>query len=185
MGVRMKIIGLDPGFASLGWTKGEWQRGKLQLLDGGVIITKKSTRKGRVRAVDDNLRRTREIARELLRLFDGVGLVCIEAIAFGAKGTKQNAAKQGMSIGAIATACEASGRALLQATPQEIKKATCGRIGVSKDEVAEALTRDHPSLAIVLARLNKTQREHCSDSFGAIIACLDTEEARLCLASAS
>lgn len=181
----MKIIGLDPGFAALGWVHCEWNGEQIKLIDGGVIVTKPDKRKGRsTRAVDDNLRRTRKQARELVTLFDGASLVCMEAFNLGPKGTRHSAAKQGGSSATIAAVCECLRLPLLQATPQEIKKATMGRQKASKDEVRVALAKLDRTLKVVLARIgDKGKREHCADAFGSVVACLDTEEARLCLAA--
>ncbi len=179
----MKIVGIDPGFASLGWVICELDKSsKLTLIDGNVISTKPTDKKRRMRAVDDNLRRVREQARALVKLFDGASLVCLEAFTLGQKGNRSNAAKQGSATAAVVTVCEVLHLPLLQATPQEIKKTTCDTMKASKDEVCEALTKMQPVLAVVLAKLAKGKREHCADALGAVVACLDTEEARLCLA---
>lgn len=179
----MKIVGLDPGFANLGWVECTWSGNVLQLINGGTIVTKPTAKKKRLRAVDDNLRRVREQARQLMKLFADASLVCMESFTLGPKGTRHSAAKQGGSTATIVTLCEAMNKPLLQATPQEIKKEICGNMKASKDDVRDALIKRHPSLSIVLARLNKGQREHCSDALGAVLACLDTETARLCLAT--
>ena len=169
----MKIIGLDPGFASLGWARCEWDGSKITIVDGGVFETKPTDKKRRPRAVDDNMRRVREQARWLTDLLTGTvirnsqwkpdpqrmaAFVCVEAFTLGPKGTRHSAAKQGGSTATIGAVCEVLRLPLLQATPQEIKKATCGQLKASKDEVRAELIKLDANLSIILARLAKGKR---------------------------
>lgn len=184
----MHVIGFDPGFASLGWAECVISReGVPEFTRGGVLKTKPTAKKRRVRAVDDNLRRTRLLARQIDELIRNATFVCIEALIFGGKGKAAKPStmgKQGLVVGAIVTACELRSKPLLQATPQEIKKTLTGAQNASKEELADALRRRFNLVDVVLNRLNKTDRDHCSDAIGAIVACLDTEEARLCFSAA-
>lgn len=183
----MRIAGFDPSFTNVGWVAVEYDGAEVIPVDGGVIRSKPSAKKLRVRMVDDNVRRTKEMAREVRDVIDGCAIVCVEGFQLGQKGTRHSAAKQATGSAIITVVAEMMRKPMLQVTAQEIRAAVVGKQGraISKDEVAKNLIALYPVFGVILARLPKTKREHCADAFAAVLACLDTDEARLCLAAAS
>jgi Holliday junction resolvasome RuvABC endonuclease subunit len=187
----IRILGLDPGLTALGWIRCRWDGEVLSPVSADTFVTKPTQKKQRsIRQVDDNQRRFREQARELKDLLlsedlrtgpVGVQLVCMEALCLGTKGKRSDAAKQGGSTATIIAVCEVLGKPLLQATPQEIKKEVTGGVKASKEEVQQTLKAKYSSFARLISGMGKGKREHLTDAFGAVIACLNTEEARMCL----
>lgn len=183
----MKLAGFDPGFASIGWIAVDYDGKSIEPVSGGVITSKPSAKKLRVRMVDDNVRRTKEMTREVLAVIEGCAIVCVEGFQLGQKGTRHSAAKQATGSAIITVVTEILRKPMLQVTAREIKVAVVGKVGraISKEEVARNLIALYPTFGVILSQLPKTKREHCADAFAAVLACLDTDEARLCLASAN
>jgi len=188
------VLGLDPGFASLGYAVlALGQGGEPDLvLRLGVIRTKKTDVKQRVLSADDNIRRARELARSLDNLFQigvpdaiapnelepRVRLVAAEKMSFPRN--SMAAAKMAISWGIIVANLTRRGQALLQATPQEIKRRVTGKATASKEEVQSAMVRRYGrGLGRMVAKLPRGEHEHAFDALAAIVACLDSEEGRL------
>ncbi len=177
----MIVLGIDPGFASLGWAAVQLLPGSEKYLALGVIETEKSDKKLRVLSSDDNMRRTREIAVELRRVIEAFGptVLCLEAMSFARHAAVAN--KIGMARGAVATAALLLGDVpIVEASPQQIKQVLCGCKDASKAEVqTAAIQRFGPGVSDDLARIKKSLREHPADALGAIVACLDSEVVRM------
>lgn len=172
------VLGLDPGFASCGYAAMELDDdGVIDVAEMGVIRTQPSPKKRKVLAVDDNVRRLQEIVKELDGLVGGANVVCAEAMSFPRNAS--SSAKIGMVVGAVVTLCEAHGRVLLQATPQQIKKAVCGNKSASKEEVESAMLDKHPAIDLLLKDVPRSQVQHAYDALAAAEACLDSETVRL------
>lgn len=192
------VLGLDPGFASLGWAL---LTPAGQVINLGVVRTKKSNAKARTMATEDNVRRARELAKALHGLLDGVVpgqapsyqhvplgmhraplhrvvLVCAEAMSFPRSASV--AAKMAMTWGALIGMLEVRGVALLQGSPQEVKRRCTGKPTASKDEVQRAMVRRYgPGLKRMLKGIPADQHEHAYDALASATACLETDEARM------
>jgi Holliday junction resolvasome RuvABC endonuclease subunit len=175
-----RILGIDPGFASIGWAVVE-SNDELDTLDvvgAGVVRTKKAKAKQRVLAADDNFRRAGEIGRALGRIMleHRVDAVCAEAMSFPRSSSV--AAKMAMCWGVLAQLCETWGLPLVQTSPQKLKRAVTGNASASKDDVAAALYTRLPDALGALVGIPKSIHEHAMDAFGAIIACLESDTVR-------
>lgn len=192
------IIGLDPGFASIGYAvcvcdrNAEGQR-RFRVLRMGLIRTEKSDKKREVRAADDNVRRAREITTALDGLFrkgapqadvvlsmPPVRAVCAEAMSFPRNAS--NAAKVAMCWGVITALVHTRELSIAQASPQEVKLALCSRKDASKEEIREAVERRfgadlsgriYDADGRVLTR--KDRLEHPYDALAAAVTCLKSE----------
>lgn len=71
------------------------------------------------------------------------------------------------------------GLPIVQATPQEVKRATTGARDASKDDVRAALERRYGPLAAFLGALPDGEHEHPVDALAATVACLDSEPLRM------
>lgn len=197
-GDGMTLIGLDPGFAAIGYAvcvcdrTVEGQR-RFRVLRMGLIRTEKSDKKREVRAADDNVRRAREITTALDGLFrtgapqEGVTLpippvraVCAEAMSFPRNAS--NAAKVAMCWGVITALIHTRELSIVQASPQEVKLALCSRKDASKEEIREAVERRfgadlsgriYDADGRVLTR--KDRFEHPYDALASAVACLNSE----------
>lgn len=179
----LHFLGLDPGQAEAGYAVVRLDpTGGTSVLKMGVIETKPSDRKQRsVRAVDDNARRTREIGDALDEVMFGIAIDAIMVEAFSHPPNASSAAKVALVFGAVIEIARSYKLALLQATPQEIKKAVVGRAAASKGDVAAALAHAYGEqlVADLLEDVAESKRDHAFDALGAVVACLDTDEVRL------
>jgi crossover junction endodeoxyribonuclease RuvC len=172
-----RILGLDPGFASVGWAV-------IDLFDSpqihalGVLRTKKANRKHEVLAVADNFRRARELGRALGRLVveQQIDVIAAEAMSFPRSSSV--AAKMAMCWGVLARVCEEFDLPVVQASPQQIKRALTGRASASKDDVAAALALRFPNAIGLVAGLPAGLHEHAFDAVGAAVACLGGDVVR-------
>lgn len=178
------VLGIDPGFASVGCAILKLTpQGEVPILME-VIRTEKSAAKRNVRASDDNLERAKEIVTHLRRLvttFD-VRIICAETMSFPRNASA--AAKMAICWGLLAAVASEHGIPVVQASPQEIKKAVCGRKDASKEDVQTALQARYPLLAesvtknggpSILRDVPRSLWEHPYDAAAAVIACRDSE----------
>jgi crossover junction endodeoxyribonuclease RuvC len=163
--VTLQLVCLDPGFASVGYATLVFNTGAAPFVhEFGIIRTAKSDKKQKVLAVEDNLRRTMEIAtklRWLCTLHRTVG-ICAEAMSFPRSSSV--AAKMALAWGAIASLSEAAMIPILQATPMQVKKAVTGVKTSTKDEVIEAVEKLYPEIVEKRATIPRGQWEHCHDA---------------------
>lgn len=175
----IRLLGIDPGFSSVGWAIVEHHPDAgVRLVSLGVMRTKKATRKQNVLAAADNFRRAQEIGRELgaLMLSARVDVVCAEAMSFPRSSSV--AAKMAMCWGVLAQLCETLSLPLTQASPQQIKRSVTGNAAASKDDVAAALSLRFPDTVALVASVPASLHEHAHDAVGAIVACLESDVVR-------
>lgn len=175
------LLGIDPGFAALGWTLVELQlddEAPPLLVAAGVLRTKKSAKKRGTLASDDNLRRARELYAGLSALERTwrPAVVCAESMSFPRNAGA--AAKLSIAWGVLAALTEARGLPLVQCSPQQLKKAVSGRADASKEDVLSALARLYPTLLLKLADTPRSLWEHPVDALGAVHTALNSEVVR-------
>lgn len=164
------LLGIDPGFATMGLARVELAKGHERIDALGVVRTVKSVKKRAVRASDDNLRRIVEIAAELEEwIVPGTIALCCESQSWPRSASVS--AKVGMCWGVIGALAARHGLAVLQSSPKEIKVAVAGKGTASKLEVQAALERRYGALDLPK---QKTLREHPADALGAVVAVLDS-----------
>jgi crossover junction endodeoxyribonuclease RuvC len=168
------VLGLDPGFSAFGFSVFDIRSHKEQVLDAGVILTKKSTKKRHVLACEDNFVRAREIATVLRTIIERHKVVCLCAEAMSFPPHASVAAKMAMSWGVIAALTVEYELPLVQPTPQMIKKALCGSVSASKDEVKKVVRKRYPQIRLWLP-LATGVHEHIYDSAAAVVACLNSD----------
>lgn len=172
------VLGIDPGFASVGWAVVEVNASSERVVAMGVIRTQKSNRKQNVLAAADNFRRARELGRQLTKLlveYD-VRVVCAEAMSFPRSSSV--AAKMAMCWGVLAQLCESLCLPLVQASPQQIKRVVTGNASASKDDVLTALALRFDNTVGLVGEIPKSMHEHTFDAVGAVVAGLDSEVLR-------
>jgi Holliday junction resolvasome RuvABC endonuclease subunit len=186
------VLGLDPGFAAIGWAIVRLEAERETLLHLGCFVTQKSDKKRAVKAADDNMRRAQEISVWLQNLMQAVGhragdyepisLVCAESMSFPRNASA--AAKVALTWGVIAAKLSGwNGLPLVQASPQEVKLAACGAKNASKLDVAQAMRkRFGPKAydgACLRSKLPAGLLEHPVDALATVVACLDSNLVRL------
>jgi len=176
----MIVFGVDPGLAHLGVAVAKL--GPTQFRITYVISTERSDRKRKIRSVDDSTARLQSLSRELETLLDDYRPALLACEAPSYPRDAGTAAKIGMSWGAVVALAEARGIPVLVFTPQECKKALCGRISATKDEVQRKLEELYPGIGALWprgARGGTALIEHAADAAAAIHAALKTNEVRL------
>lgn len=192
------VLGLDVGFATFGWALVELLAEGERVEAMGVIVTKKSNAKQNVLASSDDHRRAQEIAHVLYGLTGrGVRALCAESPSHGKWKGAATAIKIGRAWGVVDALTYDGHLPLVQASPQQIKKAVCGNVKASKAEVQDALCARLMCEVVSDGKQNHAQRrvgsdaidrfvvetprtlhEHAFDALGAVVACLDSEVIR-------
>jgi len=175
------VFGVDPGFAKIGWTIAEITDSGVTPREMGLISTKKSDKKLKVLASDDNVRRAREIAvamNEILARY-AVVAVCAEAKSFPRNASA--AAKVAICWGVLVQSATTLDLPLIQARPQEIKRSMCGKANVSKKDIQDACDRIFGAdvLHPLVKGIAQSDLEHPYDSLAAVVTCSDSEVLRL------
>lgn len=198
MSERPIVLGVDCGLAKLGYAfvqlGDKWNVRAL-----GCITTAPATAKAGITASADLARRARNIHVALCNLCveNGMPLViCAEAFSYPrvpgkVRGTCPRCKRSGSSImpkpvaqlgygwGVLCSlANEMREAPIAQVSPQDIKKALCGRGNATKADVQEQLKIHFRQMAL-FEKLNKGHVEHAADALGAIVACRDTEIMRM------
>ncbi len=177
------VIGIDPGFAKIGWARTRLTAAGVEPIDMGLIQTKKSDKKLNVLASDDNFRRGKEIARALYDLtvdttHGKVYTICAERKSFPRNASAS--AKVAYCWGVLCLLSEITGIPLIQASPQQIKMKMCGKANASKAEVQEACRRSFgDDISNLVKGITKSNIEHPYDALATVLACSDSETLRL------
>ena len=169
---RIAVVGVAPGFASLGLARVEFRADGCVVVDElATVRTRKAGRKGGVLATEDNLRRAQEIGEALARWVgqDDVVAVCTESQSWPRNAGA--AAKVAMAWGVLAEVARWAGVPVLQASPQRIKEVATGSRKATKVEVQRALRARYPLMPPWPKR--KADVEHCADALAAVWACED------------
>ena len=172
------VLGIDPGFASLGYAvmllSGDGEGD--EVVEVGVFHTTKSSKKTKVRASDDNLRRARLLYGMLDTIFCrfDINILCAETMSFPRNAS--TAGKLAMCWGVLAAIVESRSMPVVQASPQSIKDVLTGRKDASKQDVRDALEERYPGqFDSFVEASNKGDLEHGFDAAGAIVACLESD----------
>lgn len=175
------LVGADPGLAHFGFVVVALHATGEEVLDLGIIKTEKSDAKRKVLAADDNVRRVRELVWTLDKVLGaGTRAVCAESMSHP-RGASA-AGKLSLSWGVLVTLVHLRQLPILQASPQEVKRAVVGRKDASKEEVADALVARYGSGIVRKLdekKIPQGQREHAFDALAAVVASLDSDLMRL------
>ena len=168
----MRILGIDPGIATIGFGVIDSERGKQQLVQCGVITTPAHT------CLASRLAQIYDDMRELIGMFKP-DAVSIEELFFNTNITTGIAVAHGRGV--ILLACEKAGVKAYEYTPLQVKQAVVGYGRAEKKQVMEMVKRlcglsaapkpddaaDAVALALCHARsstslLNREERKGCS-----------------------
>jgi crossover junction endodeoxyribonuclease RuvC len=168
----MSILGIDPGFASMGWAICTLDGGNVTPIKCGVITTEKSTKKLNTRSSEDNIRRAQKMYTSLAKLINdySVTMVCTETMSWPRSAGV--VAKLGISWGVIAAVCHQWRVMILQASPMEIKRAVTGNGKASKEDMISLIKGTYPNLVLPPQLV---LQEHAADAVGAVIACQESQ----------
>ena len=169
---RMRILGIDPGYATIGFGVLDSDRGKHRLVQCGVITTPAHT------SLSSRLAQIYDDMQQLIELFKP-DAVSIEELFFNTNITTGIAVAHGRGV--ILLACEKAGVEIYEYTPLQVKQAVVGYGRAEKRQVMDMVKRicglpaapkpddaaDAVALAICHARsttslLYKKERDDCS-----------------------
>jgi crossover junction endodeoxyribonuclease RuvC len=168
MAAKGWVLGIDPGFASLGIAV--VARDGSELYEVAVLETELV--KG-MKASVDNVRRVQEIGRGIVGVLDRLeppAFIACEAMSFARSASASH--KVGLAWGTIAEIARSYRAPVVQASPQEIKIALCGRKNASKDDVILEIERRFPE---VQWPKRLALWEHAADAVGAAVTCIQRE----------
>lgn len=177
----IRILGLDPGFANLGWAQVLYDPGsqKLTVEAMGVFTTAKSDKKKKVRDTDDNFKRAQELCRFLDNLFAAADAVAAEEMS--SPRNSRTVKLLGMTWGVVATLADIYEHPLVQ-IPVDVLKKTIAHDGrASKDDIIEHVNQ---AFGEDLAERHLTEvagglHEHAYDALAAIMCSLTTDVIRM------
>jgi Holliday junction resolvasome RuvABC endonuclease subunit len=172
----MVILGIDPGFSSLGWSLLDLSKGQPRCLDAGVIRTKPDRK---LKRCDDNARRIAVITKRLEQLHRHHQPIIIAAEAQSWTSFVNADRSVAMAWGCLSALGEIWALPIIQFRPQEIKKAVCGDASASKQTLENALVDSIADSFKHLAKISKTQRNHAADALGAAVTSLDHDIVRM------
>lgn len=164
----MSIMGIDPGFASLGLAV----LAETQLLACEVIETKKEhAPRAELRVSVDDSRRLGEFCARVGDAMDEhkVRAVAIEVFTVVPGKMAGGAIKTAMVYGALYGLARARACLWLPLVPGDLKRGLCGLKSASKSQIQHAVTERVPEAGQVLAGIPKTKREHAADALAAAI----------------
>ena len=128
----MIVLGIDPGYAIVGWGVVRYERGRFAPLDYGAVLTP---------AGMDFSRRLEIIYDELLALIDRAkpDALAVETLYF--KNNQKTAIDVAEARGVILLAAHKSGTPLYEYTPLQVKSAVTGYGKAEKPQVMEMTRR--------------------------------------------
>lgn len=166
------LLGIDPGFASIGYAALELKTNKV--LEFGLLRSKKANKKQRLLAVEDNLRRAIDIATSINELLShlniqySVNAICAEAMSFPRNASV--AAKVSMCWGIMADISANHGVEILQVSPQEVKKAVYGAKNATKEDIQRVLQGLYPETTLFAESIPRTLHEHPFDALAVLVS---------------
>lgn len=187
MDERLNILGLDAGFANIGWAVISVDRhGHPRPVDAGCIRTRK-TRVTTVSDHDDTARRARDIwtgVQTLMVQYRPVAS-CLESISWPHRIKPASAGKLGVGWGCILGCMELHQVPLVQIMPKALKKSLTGKMTASKEEVEDAVKAidGFEDFEDLIRSLPIAGRDHSFDAAGAVLACLDSHIIRAVLSA--
>lgn len=128
----MRIIGIDPGYAIVGWGIIDFYKNSFNLIDFGVIITNSSERFSS---------RLQTINYELLKILNNYnpGYMSIEKLYFSSN--KKTAIDVAQARGVLLLCGRIFGLSIFEYSPVQVKKAITGYGRANKKQVMEMVKR--------------------------------------------
>lgn len=186
----MKLIGIDPGLASFAIAVANLKAWSVEWESINIIRTEPDHKTRRIRVADDTADRCRAIYRGLQTYAIGPALespvaICIESTAmpFGKVRTSVVSAL-GRVRGLVDAFAEEYDCAVVEESPQALKKMLCGKRDASKDDVRRALEQRFPGIERLWPK-QKTLIEHAADAAMTIVAGLESDVVKAACRAAS
>jgi crossover junction endodeoxyribonuclease RuvC len=128
----MRIIGIDPGYAILGYGVVDMAPNRYSLVECGVLTTDKDS------SMPDRLKRVYSMLMDVIADF-GPDVAAVEDLYFNSNA--KTAMKVGEARGSAILACANSGLPVYEYTPLQIKQALSGYGRADKKQIQELVRR--------------------------------------------
>lgn len=163
----MVILGLDPGFANLGWALLDCSSAQPWCVAGGVIRTKPDRSVARC---DDNVRRCGDLADAINELHKDhrFAFIAAEAQSWTRHANADRAVAQ--AWGVIAALSEVHGCPVIQLRPQDVKLKIAGSRSASKGALQNMIEHQVGNAREMLQPLAKSHQNHASDALAVALA---------------
>jgi len=171
---KLRIGGCDPGFANIGFSAVElYPVGASELLGVKLVTTQKT--KSKVRLIEDEIRRIREIEDAFIAFLDewhpDVFAMeepgkCLMRRESGWATNPTLLRTSCLMWGSISGICRARGIYVMQYTSQAIKKTICGANNASKTDMEKAIKERYPTFK---GWPTTKKVEHVVDAVGAAV----------------
>ncbi len=168
--MEIRVMGVDPGFASLGVVVLEQRQGQIQALAATVLRTKKASKK-----VLRDLRVSADDQRRLRAFWDGLEGIAVahapQALAVETYAPQPgrgggNAWKAAVVYGLVQGLGLSHGLQVLPFLPGDLKRVFTSRASASKQAVGDVVLGQVVGLAAFLDKLPAGQHEHLTDAAG-------------------
>ena len=157
----MRVLGIDPGTAALGYGIIEAAGGRLEAVDHGCLVTTPD------RALPDRLASIHALVADLIALHQPA-LVGVERLFFSRNA--QTAFAVGQARGVVLLACAQAGVTVREATPNEVKVAVAGYGAADKEQVGRMV-------ALVLQLAEPPTPDDAADALAVAICVANRERA--------
>lgn len=183
--MAINILACDTGLGNFGWALCALSLCGDDLvidpLEIGVITTAASGKKHKVLSVEDTARRVNEIVDALVPIVrNDARVVCLEGLSL--PHNTGSAYKMGAAWGAMVALAHSHRLPVLQASPQAVKKAMCGKMTASKDEMIAAVRQRFGRFDELAMGIRAGALEHVADAVAVAVACMHDESLRIALA---
>jgi len=155
----VRVLGIDPGTAALGYGIIETAEGRLTAIDHGCLVTTPD------RGLPDRLASVHALVADLLALHRP-SLVGVERLFFSRNA--QTAFAVGQARGVVLLACAQAGVPVREATPNEVKVAVAGYGAADKEQVGRMV-------ALVLGLAEPPTPDDAADAL-AVAICVSNRE---------
>lgn len=165
---RIVVLGVDGGFANIGWSAVRFEKGKAPVcLDTGVITTKRDS------SVDisaDNIRRTREIYSTIKSKIEEFSPAFVAAETPSWTRFPNSDRITAQFWGMLPSIVEEKNLAIVLRTPVQIKSDLAGKKKASKNEMIKAARSISGADDLLTSIKAKKRVEHAADAIGAAIS---------------
>jgi crossover junction endodeoxyribonuclease RuvC len=157
----VRVLGIDPGTAALGYGIVEAAEGRLSAVDHGCLVTTPD------RGLPDRLASVHALVADLIALHRPA-LVGVERLFFSRNA--QTAFAVGQARGVVLLACAQAGVPVREATPNEVKVAVAGYGAADKEQVGRMV-------ALVLSLAEPPTPDDAADALAVAICVANRERA--------
>jgi Holliday junction resolvasome RuvABC endonuclease subunit len=166
---ELRVLGIDPGFASLGVCVLEKRHGdpRVHLIHGHILKTAKKAKKKanmELRVAADDARRCREIWRYVNDMIETYKPTVMAIEWYAPYKASGSAWKSVLGVGLCYALAQQHNLVTFPNLPQDIKSAFSLKKGASKDEIGYAVCERIDGLRERLEPIAEKQREHLSDA---------------------